>query len=55
MHFSNLGLVALSAASVYASPVEKRAAKVDELVGFAAGTTGGGSGAGTTVLSLIHI
>lgn len=49
MHFSNIALVALSAASVHASPLEKRAAKVDELVGFAAGTTGGGSGAGTTV------
>jgi pectate lyase len=51
MHISNIAVAALTAASTYASPVEKRAAKVDELVGFAAGTTGGGSGAGTTVTS----
>ncbi|KAH7394991.1 pectin lyase fold/virulence factor [Phaeosphaeria sp. MPI-PUGE-AT-0046c] len=50
MHFANLALVALTAASAHASPIEKRAAKVDELVGFAAGTTGGGAGTnGTTV------
>jgi pectate lyase len=51
MRLSNIAVAALTAASSYASPVEKRAAKVDELVGFAAGTTGGGSGAGTTVTS----
>ncbi|KAF2829544.1 pectin lyase-like protein [Ophiobolus disseminans] len=51
MHFSNIAVAALTAATAYAAPVEKRAAKVDELVGFAAGTTGGGSGAGTTVTS----
>jgi pectate lyase len=51
MHFSNIAVAALSASIASASPVEKRAAKVDELVGFAAGTTGGGSGAGTTVTS----
>jgi len=51
MHFTNIAVAALTAASAYAAPVEKRAAKVDELVGFAAGTTGGGSGAGTTVTS----
>lgn len=51
MHFSNIAVAALTAASTYASPIEKRAAKVDELVGFAASTTGGGSGAGTTVTS----
>jgi pectate lyase len=51
MHFSSMALAALTATSAYASPVEKRAAKVDELVGFAAGTTGGGSGGGTTVTS----
>jgi pectate lyase len=51
MHFTNVAIAALTAASACAAPVEKRAAKVDELVGFAAGTTGGGSGAGTTVTS----
>ncbi|KAH5256910.1 hypothetical protein HBI70_181110 [Parastagonospora nodorum] len=51
MHFTTVALAALTATSTYASPVEKRAAKVDELVGFAAGTTGGGSGAGTVVTS----
>lgn len=51
MHFSNVAIAALTATSAYAAPLEKRAAKVDELVGFAAGTTGGGSGAGTTVTS----
>jgi len=51
MHLTNFAVAALTAASTYAAPLEKRAAKVDELVGFAAGTTGGGSGAGTTVTS----
>jgi len=50
MHFLNTVAVALTAASsAYAAPMEKRAATVNELVGYAAGTTGGGSGAGTTV------
>jgi pectate lyase len=52
MHFFEIATAALTAASTaYGAPVEKRAAAVDELVGFAAGTTGGGSGAGTTVTS----
>lgn len=52
MRFVELATAAMTAAStVYGAPLEKRAAKVDELVGFAAGTTGGGSGAGTTVAS----
>lgn len=52
MKFFEIATVALTAASsAVAAPMEKRAAKVDELVGFAAGTTGGGSGAGTTVAS----
>lgn len=50
MRFFEITSTALVAAStVYGAPLERRAAKVDELVGFAAGTTGGGSGAGTTV------
>lgn len=50
VNFLNTVAVALTAASsTYAVPMEKRAAAVDELVGYAAGTTGGGSGAGTTV------
>jgi pectate lyase len=51
MRLSSIAVAALSALPTHAAPVEKRAAKVDELVGFAAGTTGGGSGAGTTVTS----
>ncbi|KNG51587.1 polysaccharide lyase family 1 protein [Stemphylium lycopersici] len=52
MRFFEVATVALTAASTaYAAPMEKRAAAVDELVGFAAGTTGGGKGAGTTVTS----
>jgi len=52
MHFLQIATAALTTAvTVYGAPVEKRAAEVDELVGFAAGTTGGGSGAGTTVAS----
>lgn len=51
MRFSDVAVAALTATSAYAVPMEKRAAKVDELVGFAAGTTGGGSGAGVTVAS----
>ncbi|KAF2277293.1 pectin lyase-like protein, partial [Westerdykella ornata] len=35
--------------SAMAAPLESRAAPVDQLVGFGAGTTGGGSGAGVTV------
>ncbi|KAF2129411.1 polysaccharide lyase family 1 protein [Dothidotthia symphoricarpi CBS 119687] len=56
MRFFEIATAALTAASTaYASPIEKRAAKVDELVGFAAGTTGGGSGAGTTVASCAEL
>ena len=52
MRFFEVATAALTAASTaYGAPMEKRAAAVDELVGFAAGTTGGGSGAGTTVTS----
>lgn len=52
MKFFQVATAAMTAASTaYGAPLEKRAAKVDELVGFAAGTTGGGSGAGTTVAS----
>ncbi|KAF1938227.1 pectin lyase-like protein [Clathrospora elynae] len=50
MRFFEIATTALTAASTaHGAPVNKRAAVVDELVGFAAGTTGGGSGAGTTV------
>lgn len=56
MKFFEVATVALTAASTaYGTPVEKRAAKVDELVGFAAGTTGGGSGAGTTVTTCAEL
>jgi len=49
MHLLSTVAAALTAASTaYGTPV-KRAAAVDQLVGYAAGTTGGGSGAGTTV------
>lgn len=52
MKFLETATVALTAASTaYGVPMEKRAAAVNELVGFGAGTTGGGSGAGTTVTS----
>jgi pectate lyase len=49
MRFFDIATVLAAASAVSASPVEKRAAAVDELVGFAAGTTGGGPGAGTMV------
>jgi len=50
MHLLSTVAVALTAASsAYAAPMEKRAATVNELVGYAAGTTGGGSGSSTTV------
>lgn len=56
MRFFEIATAALTAASTaYGNPIEKRAAKVDELVGFAAGTTGGGSGAGTTVASCAEL
>ena len=42
-------LSALGMAS--AAPLEARAAPVNQLVGYGAGTTGGGSGSGTTVTS----
>ena len=49
MRFFEIATVLAAAGVATAAPMEKRAAAVDELVGFAAGTTGGGSGAGTTV------
>ena len=56
MKFFEIATAALTAASTaVAAPLEKRAAKVDELVGFAAGTTGGGSSAGTTVASCAEL
>lgn len=56
MRFFETATVALTAASAaYGSPVEKRAAAVNELVGFGAGTTGGGNGAGTTVSSCAEL
>jgi hypothetical protein len=55
MRFFEIAAAALTAASTaYGAPVEKRAAAIDELVGFAAGTTGG-SGAGTTVSSCAEL
>lgn len=51
MKFFEIATAALTASAAAAAPLEKRAAAVDQLVGFAAGTTGGGSGAGTTVAS----
>ncbi|KAF1959509.1 pectin lyase-like protein [Byssothecium circinans] len=53
MRFTPIAAAALTATStVYASPLHARAAAVDELVGYAEGTTGGGSaGNGTTVTS----
>ena len=47
---NTLAYLALLGAAV-AGPLERRAAPVDQLVGFGAGTTGGGSGSGTTVTS----
>ncbi|RYN48646.1 hypothetical protein AA0114_g6932 [Alternaria tenuissima] len=56
MRFLEIATAAMTAASTaYGAPMEKRAAAVDELVGFAAGTTGGGSGAGTTVTSCAEL
>ncbi|KAF2678424.1 polysaccharide lyase family 1 protein [Lentithecium fluviatile CBS 122367] len=49
MHFLSAASAALTVGSAYASPLMPRAAAVDQLVGYAAGTTGGGSGSGTTV------
>ncbi|KAF2644652.1 pectin lyase-like protein [Massarina eburnea CBS 473.64] len=50
MRFTPIAAAALTASSAaYASPLQARAATVDELVGYAAGTTGGGSSDGTTV------
>lgn len=50
-----VSLLLSGVAPVLASPVPAtivaRAAAVDELVGYGAGATGGGSGAGTTVTS----
>jgi pectate lyase len=52
MRVFSLATFALSAGSfAIAVPLTARAATVDQLVGYGAGTTGGGSGAGTTVTS----
>ncbi|KAF2015132.1 polysaccharide lyase family 1 protein [Aaosphaeria arxii CBS 175.79] len=52
MQLINLAAIALTAGSTaFAAPLNARAAAVDQLVGFGAGTTGGGSGSGTTVNS----
>ncbi|KAF2190336.1 polysaccharide lyase family 1 protein [Zopfia rhizophila CBS 207.26] len=52
MQLLNLAAFALTAgSSAVAAPLNARAAPVDQLVGYAAGTTGGGSGAGATVTS----
>lgn len=56
MRFFEIASTALVAASAaHGAPLERRAAPVDELVGFAVGTTGGGSGAGTTVSSCAQL
>jgi pectate lyase len=50
MHLLTLSSALLTlGTTASASPLSARAAPVDELVGYAAGTTGGGSAAGTTV------
>ncbi|PVH94837.1 polysaccharide lyase family 1 protein [Periconia macrospinosa] len=51
MHIPTLATILSTSALVASSPLYRRAAAVDELVGYAAGTTGGGSGDGTTVSS----
>lgn len=52
MQLINLAAFAITAgSSAIAAPLESRAAPVDQLVGYGAGTTGGGSGSGTTVTS----
>ena len=52
MRFIDTATLALAAGSTAsASTLKPRAAAVDQLVGYAAGTTGGGSGSGTTVTS----
>lgn len=51
MHFATLATILSTTSIVAGSPMVRRAATVDELVGFGAGTTGGGSGAGVTVAS----
>jgi pectate lyase len=52
MHFLNAASLALTLIpAAHATPLQARAAAVDELVGYGAGTTGGGSGAGVTVTS----
>jgi pectate lyase len=56
MRFFEITSTALVAASTaLGAPLERRAAKIDELVGFAAGTTGGGSGSGTFEQPLVKI
>lgn len=50
MRFIDTATLALAAGSTAsASALKPRAAPVDQLIGYAAGTTGGGSGSGTTV------
>lgn len=52
MRFVDTATLALAAGStVSAGVVKPRAAAIDQLVGYGAGTTGGGSGSGTTVTS----
>ncbi|CAI6340114.1 unnamed protein product [Periconia digitata] len=51
MHFSTITALLSAASLATSTPITRRAATVDELVGYAAGTTGGGSGSGTTVSS----
>lgn len=52
MRFINAATLALATGSTASASILKpRAASVDQLVGYAAGTTGGGAGSGTTVTS----
>ena len=50
MHFINAASLALAISTVTAAPLTRRAAAVDELVGYGFGTTGG-SGAPVVVKS----
>lgn len=51
MQLWKLTLCAITAGTASAAPLESRAAPVDQLVGYAAGTTGGGSASPVTVTS----
>jgi pectate lyase len=55
MQLFYLACAVAASKSVSAVPLNTRAAPVDELVGFGAGTTGGGSGAGVTVASCAEL